>query len=360
MKVLQIINSHADTAGGAEKLANQLHRGFQEKGIESHLLCLSKAPSDRRDNIYSLRLGTAYHPAVFFRLLRFLRQARWRDVDIIHVHLFPAQLVFALAARFLKLRAVFVTTEHNTFNRRRQIPGAKWVDRFYYRSFRKVVCISEGTHQTMAQWLPELEPKLVTILNGVDFSKYSAPRDENKEPQRPLIVISAGRLTKQKNHIAAIRAMKHVSSPCEYWIAGRGELETMLKEEARNLGLKDKIKFLGFRDDLPALLQGADVFLFTSLWEGFGLSVVEAMAAGLPVVVSDVPGVSEIVGRESNSGLFADPSSPKDIAARLEELLRSEELRTAMGQSSRRRAAFFDIHRMTDDYVRLYTELLSP
>ncbi len=361
MKVLQIINSHADTAGGAEKLATQLHRGFLEKGVDSHLLCLSKAPSDRRKNLYSLGFSTAYHPAVFFRLLRFLRQRRWRDADIIHVHLFPAQLVFSLVARILKLRAAFLTTEHNTFNRRRKIPGAKWIDRFYYRSFRKVVCISEGTRQTMAQWLPELEPKLLTILNGVDVARYSLERSEDKDCARPLVVLSAGRLTAQKNHIAAIRAMKHIADlDFEYWIAGRGELETQLREEVKRLALEDKVKFLGFREDLPALLQQADVFLFTSLWEGFGLSVVEAMAGGLPVVVSDVPGVSEVVGRDSGAGVFADPSSPTDIAARLTELLRNEELRSEMGRSGKRRAAFFDIHRMTDDYLQLYTELQTP
>lgn len=358
MKVLQIINSHAESAGGAEKLATQLHRGALEKGIDSHLLCLSRAPSDARDHIYSLGLSSAYHPQAFFRLVRFLRQRRFRDADVIHVHLFPAQLLFVLAARFLRLRATFITTEHNTFNRRRTLPGAKAVDRFTYRNYRKIVCISEGTRQTMQQWLPETAPKLTTIWNGINVSRYADLPVRSDASGREPIILSASRLTPQKNHAASLRAMKLLGERgFRFWIAGRGELEGALKAQTRELGLEDKVEFLGFRDDLPDLLSQADVFLSVSLWEGFGLSIVEAMAAGLPVVVGDVPGVAEVVGRDSGCGLFADPSSPGDIAARLEELLGNEELRAQMGANSRRRALFFDLQRMIEEYVQLYQEV---
>ena len=109
--------------------------------------------------------------------------------------------------------------------------------------------------------------------------------------------------------------------PSSIGIAGHGELEAQLKNRARALGLDERVRFLGFRADLPRLLGEADVFLSSSKWEGFGLSVVEAMAAGLPVVVSNIPGVAEVVGREPKCGLFAAPSSPSDIADKLRSLL---------------------------------------
>jgi len=367
MKVLQIINSHAESAGGAEKLATQLHRGALEKGMDSTLVCLSRAPSNPREGIFSLGFRSAYHPMAFFRLVRFLRRRRFRDADVIHVHLFPAQLLFVLAARFLRLRATFITTEHNTFNRRRTLPGAKWIDRFTYANYRVIVCISDGTLQTMKQWLPETAPKLRTIWNGINLSPYAhIPRPGASRPDSSpeIIILSASRLTPQKNHSAALRAMKLLSErqgkQFRFWIAGRGELEGALKAQTRELGLEDRVEFLGFRDDLPDLLARADVFLSVSLWEGFGLSIVEAMAAGLPVVVSDVPGAAEVVGRDTGCGLFADPSSPGDIAARLEELLEDAPLRAQMGARSRSRAALFDLQRMIDEYAQLYQEVARP
>lgn len=357
MKVLQIINSHSDAVGGAERLAVQIHRGCMEAGVDAHLLCLMKAPARARDKTYSLRFNTPYHPAVLARLVRFLSQPKWRDVDVIHVHLFPAQLLVALAVRLAGLRAPLITTEHSTFNRRRQMPGAKAVDRFYYRFYEKVVCISDGTRAAMGEWLPELSSRLVTIFNGIDVSRYASARSIKGKGEK-LIVLSAGRLTEPKNYSNCLRAIQQIAdSSFEYWIAGKGELEEQLKSEVKSLGLENTVHFLGFRDDLPALLAQADVFLSPSKWEGFGLSIVEAMAAGLPVVVSEVPGVAEVVDKSSHSALWVDPSSPDDIAARLRELLQNPQLRDELGQNGRKRAACFDVSRMIGEYVEIYQEV---
>lgn len=355
MKVLQIINSHADAVGGAEKLATQIHRGCLKHGVDSHLLCLMKAPARASENTYSLHFNTPYHPAALGRLVRFLRQPRWRDVQVIHVHLFPAQLLVALAARLAGLKAPLITTEHNTFNRRRALPGARFVDRFYYRFYSCIVCISEGTRQTMQKWLPELQPKLVTVLNGIEFAHFS--NASSQEMGNRFIILSAGRLTEQKNYSLALRVIKELENQhIEYWIAGQGELGGALHAEARALGVEDKVKFLGFRRDLPDLLAQADVFLSTSKWEGFGLSVVEAMAAGLPVVVSDVPGVTEVVERDSGCGFLAAPDSVSEFACYLDSLRRDATLRKRVGDKARKRAQAFDVHLMIENYLRLYRE----
>lgn len=361
MKVLQIINSHSDTVGGAERLAVQLHQGSLQKGIDSHLLCLMKAPANRRDKTYSLRFNTPYHPAVLLRLIGFLRQPRWRDTEVIHVHLFPAQLLVALAIRLVGLRAQLVTTEHNTFNRRRKIPGARIVDSFYYGFYQKVVCISDATAQTMLDWIPALKEKLVVITNGIEVSRYANENGGGSSKDgAPLIILSAGRLTEQKNYATSLQAIDQLLDlPCEYWIAGQGELEDELRAQTERLGLSERVRFLGFRDDLPALLEQADVFLSSSRWEGFGLSVAEAMAAGVPVVVSDVPGVTEVVGPDSGCGTFADPSEPNEFAARLRALLEDPQARREMGQRGRERARRFDVKVMIDRYIALYEEVLA-
>lgn len=360
MKLLQIINSHAVSAGGAEKLAVQLHHACLERGIESHLLCLMEAPTDG-PNLYALGFKNPYSPRALWQLRAFLKQPQWRDCDVIHVHLFPAQLFVALAACGLRPRAALLTTEHNTFNRRRTLPGARFVDRFSYRRYRKIVCISEGTRAAMKRYLPALAGKLVTIHNGIDLEKYRSARadcDADSERDEPPIVLCAARLTAQKNHEVAIRAVETLRElPFELWIAGEGEESARLKALVDALDLGGKIRFLGFRDDLPELYQRVDLFLSVSKWEGFGLSVVEAMASGLPVVVSDVPGVREVVGVESGSGLFVDPGAPDDVAAALEEVLSDRDLRAQMGTNARLRASSFDLTRTVEEYVNLYRAL---
>jgi len=359
MKLLQIINSHGETVGGAERLSRQLHQGALEAGINSHLLCLMKAPSIRAHKTYSLHGSTPYHPGVLARLIRFLRHPQWKNTDVIHVHLFPAQSEVALAAKLVGLRAKLVTTEHNTFNRRRKLPGAKAIDRLTYRHYERIVCISEGTREALEGWLPELSPQLRIILNGIDLARFDG-RGRDLAARSPLVVLCLGRLTEQKNLSLALRAvagMGHDVPAFELWIAGRGEQEAALRAQTEALGIGDKVRFLGFRRDVPELMAHADVFLSTAKWEGFGLSVVEAMASGLPVLVPDVPGVSEVVGHSSGAGLFV-PSDDAALWSRaLERLLRDPHGRHSRGEAGRKRAALFDVRDMVRKYLALYEEV---
>lgn len=361
MKLLQIINSHGETVGGAERLSRQLHEGALEAGIDSHLLSLMKAPASRAHKTYSLHGGTPYHPGVVGRLIRFLRQPQWKDTDVIHVHLFPAQSEVALAAKLVGLRAKLVTTEHNTFNRRRTLPGAKGIDRLTYRQYERIACISEGTRDAMGEWLPELSPRLRVILNGIDLARFDASKRELATPN-PLVVLCLGRLTEQKNPALALRVVAGMGADApafELWFAGQGEQEAALRAQAQALGIGNRVRFLGFRRDVPELLARADVFLSTAKWEGFGLSVVEAMASGLPVLVPDVPGVSEVVGRSSGAGILVASDDAPAYSRALERLLRDPQGRHSLGEAGRKRAALFDVRDMVRKYLALYEEV-SP
>ena len=120
---------------------------------------------------------------------------------------------------------------------------------------------------------------------------------------------------------------------------------------------ENKIKFLGYRTDIPELLQQADIFFLPSLWEGFGLAVVEAMAAGLPLVVSNIQGLGEIVGRHSQAGFLIDPKSEDGIADELSKLLKDSELRLLMGKNAQVQANHFSIEQTLKEHLNLYVEL---
>ena len=144
MKVLQVINSYAPEDGGAQMLALQLHDGYLQRGIQSHLVGLTDSPVGCLPNTYSLGLRSAYNWAAIGRLFAFLRQPKWRQLDLIHVHLFPSQLLVPIAARLLNLKATLVTTEHSTSNRRRRALLGRWLDRSMYRQYEKIACNSIG------------------------------------------------------------------------------------------------------------------------------------------------------------------------------------------------------------------------
>jgi len=363
MKILHIINSLK--GGGAEKLILDLHKMSLENGVDSHVLSLMSAPNECLPNTYALNFNSPYQIQVLFKLYDFLSAPEWKDVDVIHVHLFPSQLYVPLISRVLALKAYLVTTEHNTHNFRRGIWYGRLIDSFFYNYYRKIICISIGTSESLLQSQPQLNEKIVVIYNGIDIKRYSLLSISCPKEKTPII-LSVGRLVIQKNYETAIRALNKISTHnFEYWIVGSGVLEPHLKKLVNELNLEYKVKFLGFREDIPELLNQSDIFLITSSWEGFGIAVVEAMAASLPVVVSNVSGLREVVLEDfaeipkMKMGFLIDPKSEDDIAICLSKLLADARLRMEMGRNAHIRSLEFDIQKTFDQHLELYQSLLE-
>ena len=361
MKILHIIDSLK--GGGAEKLVLDLHKMSLENGIDSHALSLMSLSNECLENTYALNFKNPYRIQVLFKLYDFLSAPEWKDLDIIHVHLFPSQLYTPIISRILSLKAYLVTTEHSTYNSRRGIWYGRLIDKFFYDHYRKIICISMGTSESLLQSQPQLNEKIVVIYNGVDIKRYSLPTISFPKEKTPII-LSVGRLVSVKNYETAIRALNRISTHnFEYWIVGSGVLEPHLKKLVNELNLEYKVKFLGFREDIPELLNQSDIFLITSSWEGFGIAVVEAMAASLPVVVSNVSGLREVVLEDfteiSKTGFLIDPKSEDDIAICLSKLLADPRLRMEMGRNAQVRSLKFDIQKTFDRHLELYQSLLE-
>jgi glycosyltransferase involved in cell wall biosynthesis len=354
MKVLHIINEFV--AGGAEKTVLYLHESYLKNGIESHALALIGPTYDALPNTYTLGCPARYHPSVLPKLYQFLRQPQWRDFDVIHAQLFPSQFFMPLAAKAIGLKATLVTTEQCSITHRRDKIWGKPLDTWFYHYYDKITCVSACTLDNMVDWLPQTREKLVVIQNGVDYHQYALGTADRPARQKPIIA-SVGRLVAQKNYETTLDALAQLKDvPFEYWILGTGELEAPLKAQVAQLGLGDKVKFLGFRNDIPQLLNQVDVFLLASHWEGLSLAMVEAMAAGLPVVVSDIPEAREAVSPTSGCGVLVNPNSADDIAAKLRSLLVNAELRQEMGQKAQVRASDFDMSRIVQEYLSLYRQ----
>ena len=133
----------------------------------------------------------------------------------------------------------------------------------------------------------------------------------------------------------------------------------MLKNHALELGISERVRFLGEISDIPTLMKQADVFFMPSSREGFGIAAVEAMASGLPVVASRLPGIGDVVGRDQHCGILVNPASPSEMSEALHCLLENDMLSWRMGSSAVKRAGTFSIEITADKYLELYESILK-
>lgn len=359
MRIVQIINS-LDT-GGAETLAQGLHRQYLRRGHGSVILTLSgRRYGWSGPGIYSLGLRGPYEPSAVPLMVDLPADIGLDAADVVHTSLFPTQALVPLYSGSTSFNGILVTTEHSTSNRRR---GSRWwrlFDGWTYRCYRRIVCVSEAAAKELGSWVPGVRGRISVIPNGIDLDEFHPP--EAGRRNSPPLILSAGRLTGAKNYRKALEAFAiqlRSGLSCRYLIAGGGPLEAELRSMASDLGVAGSVEFLGETDDIAGLMRMADLFFMPSAREGFGLAAVEAMACGLPVVASDIPGIGDIVGRDRECGILVDPDSTPGMAEALEWMLRNPSEAEKMGRSGTGRAASYSIEKCALMHLDLYEEVLT-
>jgi len=213
MRILQVINSLA--LGGAEVLLRNMTLGFTRRGIECELYLLQSTDSHLQCSmrtegikIYAPIQVSVYSPLHVRPLAAHLRACSY---DLVHVHLFPARLWVALAARAANVTAPLVTTEHSTHNRRRR-RIYRPMDRWIYAQCRCIACISDAAAEALVQWLPEVTDKVRTCPNGVDVNSFvnlpaASKYDLFSLPETCPVLLSVGRMAHPKDHETVIRTL---------------------------------------------------------------------------------------------------------------------------------------------------------
>ncbi len=211
------------------------------------------------------------------------------------------------------------------------------------------------------------EAKIRVVPLGIDLSAYAqldiASRDQSlaKElglgPHTPLLGM-VGRLVPIKDIPTALRALTNLED-CHLVIAGDGESRASLESLARSMSILDRVHFLGFRDDLANIYAGLDVVLLTSLNEGTPVSLIEAQAAGKPVIASRVGGVTSVIEHDK-TGLLVEPADSDGLAIVIRQLLNNKTQRELYGRAGREKSlAHFAETRLVEDITRIYLELLG-
>ncbi len=300
--------------------------------------------------------------SVLHRLYRLLRTLR---PDLIHAFLGPANLGAALVGRLLP-EPILVWSYRDLDVWRR---GLHWmVDRWAVRRAAAVTCCSDSVRRFVMQHVSLPPERITTIHNGVDLARFGAPSKVEREQlglraQLP-VVGTVCRLDEPKKGLAVLlQAMRLATDrgDAPAWqllIVGEGPARGGLTQLSERLGLADRVIFAGSRRDVAAILPLLDLFVCPSLYEGFGIAIVEAMMAGRPVVASSVGGITEIV-RPGDTGLLVPPGDPAALAGAIQDLLRQPELAARLGREGKRAATEFSVDTMVERHQALYESLVG-
>lgn len=325
-----------------------LNRQFLARGIETVLFPLER----------SVDLAWIRHAR---------RLIRTRRVALIHAHEFAMNSYGALMSYLTGVPGI--ATVHG-----RGYYAARLRRRLVYRFVARrstMVAVSEDIRRLLIGTVGVRPDRVRTIWNGVELDRFRLDPERAAQlreqvraewgvgPDQP-VVGTVGNLDPVKGHAYLIDAAAPVCRAyptAMFVIAGHGQLHDDLARQAADLGLADRVHLLGFREDVPALLQAIDVFALPSLSEGLPLAVIEAMAAGRPVVATAVGGTCEVL-RDDDTGLLVPPGDPAALAAGIGRLLAQADTRTRLTANAARQVAReFDMATTMKRYLELYDRL---
>lgn len=364
MKVLHV---HKLTGvSGSEGHLLALLPALRERGIDARFVGLDVAGSDAPRFYERLEaVGVPFRRVrcgrdVSARMGRDLvRAVRAERPDLLHTHLVHGDVYGAVAARLT--RTPYVSTRHN--DDRYLLGPFRYVDRAFARGARRLIAISDAV-RVFLERAGHDPAKLTTIHYGLDelpgLPSEPTPAEAGIPADAPLAV-AVGRLIEQKDHATLLRAfaLVHGALPdTRLAILGSGPLEEVTRRLAAELGVDDAVVLPG-RTEIRDWLERAQVFVHTSRWEGFGIVLLEAMLAGLPVVATRVSAVPEIVVDTETGALVATGDS-EGVARELGALLADPERAKRLGESGRDRVrSAFSVARMAERTIAVYDEALT-
>jgi glycosyltransferase involved in cell wall biosynthesis len=285
---------------------------------------------------------------------------------IVHSHspLIASGARLAVLSLPSRLRPLLVSTEHNTWNSHG--PLTRLVNRATFRLDHAHLAVSEDTRRSLPVGL---RPQVQVVTHGTEVSavqaastRRSAVRASLGVAEDEVVVITVANLRSHKGYpdllAAARRVLDRSQTPCRFIVVGLGPLDAWLRKEHERLKLGDRFQWLGRRDEVFDLLAGSDMFALASHYEGFPIAIVEALAAGLPVVATNVGGVSDAV-RDGHNGYLVERGDVDGLAGTLIRLVDDPELRIRLGHQAARSAEAFDAAKAVRVTEQLYERLLE-
>jgi glycosyltransferase involved in cell wall biosynthesis len=367
VRVLWLINGLGP--GGAERLLHSHARVADRERFDYEVAYLLRRKSALAADLE--RAGVPAHPlgarrrtdvAAFRRLRRLIRDGRY---DVLHVH---SPLVGGVARAVVRTlprdrRPIVVSTEHNEWSSFK--PPTRLLNAAMFRGDAAHWAVSEQVRQSI--W-PSRRDRVEVVVHGLvlddvarDEGVRAAVRAELGAAPDDVVIGTVANYRVQKAYPDLLHAARAVldADPRVLFVAvGQGPLQGEIRALHDRLGLGDRFLHLGQRDDVPRLLSGWDVFTLASHYEGFPVSVMEALAAGLPLVVTDVGGIAAAV-TDGVNGRLVRPGRPDELAAALLDVARDADARARMGVAAYTEGRRYDIRRAAGRIEQVYLDLVE-
>jgi len=312
--------------------------------------------------VVTINGGSLSDFSILFRLIRLVHM---HEVALIHAHEFYMSVLGAVVSKLTGVPLIITVHGKNYYPERlrRQL-----MYRMAASQARAVVAVSGDLRMFFSKVTGFSAASMAVVYNGVDCARFRNLRRDPAiltslgVPLDASIVGTVGNLYPVKGHTFLLQALKLILGRVpntHVVILGRGELKESLTAQAEALGIRDRIHLVGFRDEVSPWLAVMDVYIMSSLHEGLPVSLLEAMAAALPVVVTSAGGMEELV-RDGETGLVVKPADPNDLATKIMLFLNNPFLAKDLGRAAQ---AFvsekFSLTRMVSDYCHLYREAIG-
>jgi len=362
--ILQVIETGG--AGGAETVLLEVARHLSLRGYRvvagvGRRAWLAERLEAAGVPVNVLRRGRRLDWRLVGQIMGVIRRER---VNLVHAHLFTMNLNACVATRLA--RVPFIATYHGLGD----LQGARrrLANRIIGRLASRVVAVSDFLRGELVNACGVAASRVVTIHNGIALDQF---RSDNGSQRRAIreelgvadawVVGAVGGLRAVKGHLFLVEAVARLAESAPdacLLLVGEGPLRGQLEARAADLGIAGRVRFMGFRDDVPRILAALDCFALPSLSEGLSIATIEAMAAGLPVVVTASGGPSDLV-RHGETGLMVPPGDASALSAAIAAVRGDPDLARRLGAAARRKAEAFDVRSMVQKYERLYREVLS-
>lgn len=353
MKILQVIPYFC--FGGAETMCENLTYALKALGHEVTVVSLynEQTPIARRMEkngvaIRYLDKKLGLDLSMVPKLRKIMAEER---PDAIHTHLDVIKYA-VLAAKLAGVKKC-VHTVHNVADKEAEGRLQKIINTVYFKlHWSTPVALSPLVQQTIAAFYGMEKNTIPVIYNGVDLSRC-IPKESYAADQ--ITLVHVGRFNEQKNHKGLLQAFRKICETCpdcRLNLVGDGELRRETEALVRELGLAEKVRFLGSQSNVYPYLHEADIFLLPSNYEGMPMTIIEAMGTGLPIVATAVGGVPDMI-RDHESGLLTE-CDPDAVSKAVLELIADENLRKTLGQNAKRSSIRFSAQYMAERYCKVY------
>ena len=367
---------------GVQKVTLDEFRGLSEDRYEFHLIC--QCPGPLTEQVEALG-GTVYYCEHLVReisvkddilaLSKLRRQIKAINPHIVHTHSSKTGILGRLASRLAGVPAVVHTVHGFAFPLATSRSSKVLFTALEYVSGKlcdALVVLNRSDFDIARRKLKVRESRLHLIPNGVDAARLAVSPGFDRRTIRSglfgadegdVVVGMVGRLWRQKNPTLLVRAAAVLAASglthVRFVFVGDGELAEHCMRLAIELGVADRLSFLGWRTDVADILHALDIFTLPSLWEGMPLAILEAMACGLPVVASNIAGNADLIVDGQDGALFTSDDH-LELARQLEPLVRSRDLRIAAGQRGRDKAMkHYSLEQRNRRVEALYVDLIG-